>query len=312
VESVALARGVSFTGNGGSANIILPDRARPERGEEPRVQFNTVTANYFATMSIPFVRGRLFNEADRLDTPRVYLINQTMAARFWPNEDPIGKQAQLADDNIPGTIIGVVGDTKHLWLSDKPQPQMYASYSQMPGAFATVAMRTSVEPLSLSNAVRQAFWQVDHDQPMWKLRTMDFLLTRSVGDQRFVLALMLLLAALALTLAAIGLYGVMAYGVAQRAPEIGLRLALGAEPRDVLRMVLRQGMTLALSGLALGALASLWVTRLMEKMLFEVSATDKPIFALIAALLTGVALLACFIPARRATKVDPMIALRNE
>jgi putative ABC transport system permease protein len=312
VESVGLARGVSFTGNGGSVSITLPDRARPERGKEPRTQFNTVTASYFAAMGIPFVRGRLFSDADRLDAPRVYLINQTMATRFWPNEDPIGKQVQLVDDNSPGVIIGIVGDTKHLWLSDQPQPQLYASYSQMPGTFATVAMRTSVEPMSLSNAVRQAFWQVDGDQPMWKLRTMDFLLTRSVGDQRFVLVLMLALSALALTLAAIGLYGVMAYGVAQRTPEIGLRLALGAQPRNVLWMVLGQGMKLALPGLAIGLLAAVWGTRLMEKLLFEVSATDKPMFALIAVLLIFVALLACFIPARRATKVDPMVALRAE
>jgi putative ABC transport system permease protein len=312
VESVALARGVSFTGNGGTANILLPDRARPERGQEPRVQFNTVTANYFATLSIPFVRGRVFSVTDQLNAPRVYLINQTMAARFWPNEDPLGKQVQLTGDNLPGTIIGIVGDTKHLWLSDQPQPQLYASYSQMPGTFATVAMRTSVEPLSLTNAVRQTFWQVDGDQPLWKLRTMDYLLTRSVGDQRFVLLLMLALAALALTLAAIGLYGVMAYGVAQRTAEIGLRLALGAQPRDVLRMVLWQGMTLVLPGLALGLLVAFAGTRLLQQMLFEVSATDKPLFALVAALLLLVALLACWIPARRATKVDPLIALRHE
>jgi len=312
VESVALARGVSFTGNGGSAGIILPDRARPERGKEPRVLFNTVTANYFATLGIPFARGRLFDGTDRLDTPRVYLINQTMAARFWPDEDPVGKQVQLADDDAPGTVIGIVGDTKHLWLSDRPQPQLYASYSQMPGTFATVAARTSVEPLSLTNVVRQAFWQVDSDQPLWKMRTMDFLLARSVGDQRFVLVLMLLLAGLALVLASVGLYGVMAYGVAQRTSEIGLRLALGAQRRHVLRMVLGQGMRLVLPGLALGWLASLWVTGLMRQMLFEVSVTDKPMFALIAVVLTMVALLACWIPARRATQVDPMVALRSE
>jgi len=312
VQSVALARGVSFTGNRGYASVVQPDRERPARGQEPQVLFNTVTPGYFETTGIPFVRGRLFNDTDRGATPLVFLVNQTMAARFWPREDPVGKQVQMAADGATGTVIGIVGDTKHLWLSDQPKPQLYSSYSQMPGTFATVAARTNVEPLTLVNAVRQAVWQADPDQPMWKFRTMDFLLSRSVGDQRFVLVLMLLFAALALVLACIGLYGVMAYSVTQRIPEIGLRLALGAQPRDLLRLVLGQGMRLALLGLALGIIASFWGARLMEKMLFEVNATDKPTFVAIAVLLTMVALLACWIPARRAAKVDPMIALRCE
>jgi putative ABC transport system permease protein len=312
VQSAALARGLSFTGNGGNARVVLSDRERPARGKEPLVQFNTATANYFATLGIPFVRGRLLDERDRGDAPLAFIINQTMAARFWPNTDPIGQQVQLVDGNTTGTIIGIVGDTKHLWLSDPLRPQMYASYSQMPGLFATVALRTSVEPLSLTNAVREAIWQVDRDQPMWKFRTMEFLLDSSVGNQRFVMTLMTLLAALALALAAIGLYGVMAYSMAQRTSEIGLRMALGAQARDVLRMILRQGVKLVLPGLALGFAVAWWATAWLQTMLFEVSPTDKTMFALTAGLLLPAALAACWIPARRATKVDPMIALRCE
>jgi predicted permease len=312
MESVALARGVSFTGNGGGAFITLPDRESPERGKEPGVLFNTVTANYFATMRIPLMRGRPFNEADDFKSPPVYLINQTMAVKFWPNEDPVGKQVYLEDNRTPGTVIGVVGDTKHLWLSDTLQPQMYAAYSQMPGTFATVAARTNVDPMSLSKAVREAFWKVDADQPLWKMRTMDFLLLRSVGDQRFMLVLMSAFAVLALTLASIGLYGVMAYGVTQRTREIGLRMALGARTADVSRMILGQGMTLTLSGLALGALLAFWGTRLMRQLLFEVSATDLTMFGLTAAVLIAIAGAVCWIPARRASRVDPMITLRAD
>jgi putative ABC transport system permease protein len=312
VQSVALARAAPFSFNGGFAGIALPDREQPPQGKEPRAQFNTVTTGYLATLNIPLLRGRMFNEGDRGDTPLVYLINRTMAERFWPNEDPIGKTVNIVEGGSPGTIVGVVGDTKQRFLSDPQQPQMYSCYNQMPGLFATVIARTSVEPLSLTNAAREAIWKIDPDQPLWAIRTVGFLFERTTGDRRFVLALMGTFAALALALSTIGLYGVMSYAVAQRTREIGIRMALGAQTGDIMKVVLKQGMALGMIGLGVGLVMAFVLTKLMITMLFEVKATDPMTFAGVALLLMSVALLACYIPARRATKVDPMIALRSE
>ena len=312
VKSVALVRGLPFSGNGGTTAITLPDREAPPKGHEPAVMFNTATSNYFETMGIPFIEGRLFNYQDKPGTPAVVVINQTMARKFWPNQDPIGKQVVSAEDGTVLTVIGVVGDAKHYWLEETQQPQMYAAYSQQPGYFATVVIRTTVEPLSLSEQVRRALWKVDADQPMWKIRTVEFLVNRSVADRKFLLALMGLFALLALVLTIIGLYGVISYLVNQRTQEIGIRIALGAQMRDILTMVLKQGMFLVFTGVALG-LATAWLsTRLISRLLYQVSATDPMTFAVIAGFLIAVALLACYIPARRATKVDPLVALRYE
>jgi predicted permease len=312
VQSAALIRGLPLTGNSASVPIALPDRETPPRGQEPQVQFNTATPDYFAAMGIPFVQGRLFGDSDRLDTPFVFIINQTMARRFWPGQDPIGKQIKFIGDDTPATVVGVVGDAKHDWLSEEQRPQIYGSYSQSPGLFATVVVRTKVEPLSLSQTVREAVWKVDKDQPVWKVRTVESLMAYNVADKRFLMLLMVVFAALALTITAIGLYGVVNYTVGRRTHEIGIRMALGARAGDVLKLVVSQGMRLALTGVGVGLIASFALTRYIESLLFGVSPTDALTFTSVSALLGGVALLACYIPARRATKVDPLIALRHE
>jgi putative ABC transport system permease protein len=268
--------------------------------------------NYFETIGIPFIKGRLFNNQDQVNTPSVLIINETMARKFWPNQDPLGKQVKFVQDGTTGTVIGVVGDAKHYWLEEESRPQMYAAYSQQPGIFATVVMRTSVEPLSLAETVRQAIWKVDSDQPMWKIRTVEFLVNRSVADRKFLLALMGIFASLALLLTMIGLYGVISYLINQRTQEIGIRMALGAQAGDILRMVLKQGMTLVFAGVALGLGTAWLLTRLISRLLYQVSATDPLTFTSISLLLITVALLACYLPARRATKVDPLVALRYE
>ena len=312
VQSVALVRGLPFSGNGGTTVITLPDREVPPKGREPEVMFNSATPNYFETIGIPFIKGRLFDDHDQPNTPLVVIINQTMAQKFWPNQDPLGKQVKAGQDGTVATVIGVVGDAKHYWLEETQQPQMYGAYSQQPGYFATVVIRTKVEPLSLSEQVRQALWKVDADQPMWKIRTVEFLVNRSVADRKFLLALMGLFASLAMILTMLGLYGVISYLVKQRTQEIGIRLALGAQMRDILQMVLKQGMILVFTGVVLG-LATAWLsTRLISRLLYQVSATDPVTFAAISAFLIVVALLACYLPARRATKVDPLVALRYE
>jgi len=312
VESVSLIRGLPFSGNGGTAAIILLDRELPAKGTEPEVMFNTAMPNYFETMGIPLLRGRTFGNEDQLNSPAALIVNQTMANRFWPNQDPLGKQIKFVEDNSVGTIVGIVGDAKHFLLEEEQRPQLYVAFSQSPGIFATLVMRTSVEPLSLSEQVRQAVWKVDPDQPMWKIRTVEFLVDRSVADRKFLMALMGIFAGLALVLTIVGLYGVITYLVNQRTQEIGIRMALGAQVRQILAMVLKQGMLLVLSGVALGLIASWLLTRLIARLLFQVSATDPIAFIGISMLLVVVALLACYLPARRATRVDPLQALRHE
>jgi putative ABC transport system permease protein len=312
VESAALVRGLPFSGNGQTVRIGLPDRDAPPKGQEPQVLWNTATPGYFDTIGIPFIKGRLFDSRDQLNTPVVFVINQTMAQRFWPDQDPLGKQIKMLADGITGTVIGVVGDARQYYLSEEQQPQVYDCYTQFPGIFATVVVRTNVEPMSLSQSVREAIWKVDKDQPVWKIRSEEFLLSRNVADKRFLMLLMGIFAGLALTITAVGLYGVVSYTVGQRTQEIGIRMALGARAGDILGMILRQGMGMVLIGVAVGLAASLALTRLMASLLYGTSATDPLAFAAIALLLAGVALLACYVPARRATKVDPMIALRYE
>jgi putative ABC transport system permease protein len=312
VQSVSLIRGLPFSGNGGTTSITLPDRELPAKGMEPEVMFNTAMPNYFETIGIPLLRGRSFSNEDQANTPGVVVINKTMADRFWPNQDPLGKQVKFVSDGTVGNIIGVVGDAKHYYIDEDPRPQLYVAYSQNPGIFATLLIRTTVEPLSLAEQVRQAVWKVDPDQPMWKIRTLDFLVTRSMADRKFLMALMGIFASLALILTMIGLYGVISYLVNQRTQEIGIRMALGAQLSDILRMVIKQGMILVLSGVAVGLGASWFLTRLMSRLLFQTSATDLVTFSTIAVLLIVVALLACYLPARRATKVDPLDALRYE
>jgi predicted permease len=312
VESVALVRGLPFSGNGGTVRVIFPDRELPAKGTEPEVMFNTVTANYFETMGIPFLRGRSFSDQDQANAPTAVVVSQTMANRYWPNQDALGKQVKFVADDSTGTVVGIVGDTKQYWIEEQQRPQVYVPYSQNPGIFATVVMRTSVEPLSLAEQVRQAIWKVDRDQPMWKIRTVGSLVDRSVANRKFLMALMGIFAAIALLLTTIGLYGVISYLVNQRTQEIGIRMAVGAQVGHILRMVLKQGMFYVAVGVALGLVASWLLTRLIETLLFQVSATDPLTFVAISALLVIVALVACYLPARRATKVDPLVALRYE
>jgi len=274
--------------------------------------FNSATSNYFETMGIPFIKGRQFGNEDRPDTPPVVIINQTMAQRFWPNQDPIGKQIKSVEDGTTLTIVGLVGDAKHYWLEETQRPQMYGAYTQQPGYFATVVIRTTVEPLSLTEPVRQALWKVDADQPMWKIRTVEFLVNRSVADRKFLLALMGIFASLALVLTMIGLYGVIAYAVSRRSREIGIRMALGATSRTVLGMVLTEGLLMAAIGIAIGSAAALWLSTLVAGLLFGVTPTDPTSFVVAGAGLLALTLLASYIPARRAARIEPMGALRTE
>ncbi|HXU07852.1 MAG TPA: FtsX-like permease family protein, partial [Blastocatellia bacterium] len=317
VTSAAVVLALPYSGNGGSMSFVPLDRAEPAKGDEPTAQRNSADAFYFSTMQIPLLSGRVFTEQDQAGAPQVVVINQTMSRRYWPEDDPIGKRIRisgtgLTDSDITATIVGVVGDVKHGSLDERSTPQIYLSFAQNPFIFATLVVRTQPEPMSMAGAVRSAVWSVDKDQPVWKVRTVEFLINRDLGPRRFMMALLAGFAALALLLAAIGIYSVISYSVTQRTHEIGVRMALGAKSGDVLRLVIGQGMILILIGIGTGLVAAFGLTRLMAGLLFGVTVTDPVTFAAISALLTIVALGACFVPARRATKVDPMIALRYE
>ena len=292
---------------------LAPGQTRPLAEEM------TISPDYFTALGVPLLRGRFFTDAEKAGAPEVLIINEAMARRFFPNEDPVGKRLQTGDPNPNKpweTIVGVVGNVKYTGLKAEESPTLYAPYTTPDWVSWSRSMylvvRTADEPLGLSSALRQQVRALDPNLPVVKLKTMEQVIHESVTEPRFRTSLLGLFATVALLLATIGIYGVISYAVTERMHELGIRMALGAQPGDVLRLVIGQGMKLALGGVAIGLAASFALTRLMKTLLFGVSATDPLTFAVIAVLLTGVALLACWIPARRATQVDPMIALRTE
>jgi putative ABC transport system permease protein len=278
---------------------------------------NTWASNdYFRAMGIPLKKGRVFNDEDRVDTPPVVVINETMARRFWPGQEAVGKRIRWGGWNWPGwlTIVGVVADVKLSSLEAEAPPTVYMPIFQIPRIRrdALFIARTVGDPASLGAALRREIGAVDAELPVYDIRTMNQVIAGSVAQRRFTMWLLTIFAVSALLLAALGLYGILSNAVTQRRQEIGIRMALGARRGDVLRMIIGQGLKLALVGMGIGLICSFALTRLMKRLLFEVTATDPLTFAVIALLLTAVALVACWIPARRATKVDPMIALRCE
>jgi len=308
---------------GGVRPFTVEGSPRQEPGKAPTVQYRMVSPDYFRTMKIPLIRGRDFTKQDEAQAAGVVIINQAFQRRYFPDEDPVGKRITLGgyDDQL-GEIVGVVGDVRHWWAGTEAEPEMYWAYSQAWLARSptlsrlrrslTLALRTDGDPQSLIRDVRREVIALDKALPVSGVRTMEERMGASLAGKRFNTLLLSLFAALALILAVVGLYGVISYTVAERTRDIGVRMALGAQTGDVLRLVIGRGMTLTLAGVGIGLLASFALTRLMKDMLFEVGPTDPLTFVAIAVLLTAAALTACYIPARRATKVDPMVALRCE
>jgi putative ABC transport system permease protein len=309
------------------SNALPPDRTefsdtfgiegRPVLpGQLPQIAYVIrVSPDYFRALGVALRRGRFFTEADTAEAPRVALINETLRRRFFPGEDPIGKRINTGNDQRPiwNEIVGVVGDVKYNGLADEIQPAYYQPLAQAQSSAVALILKTEADdPLGLTAAACDVVRSVDSELPFAYVGTIEQFLAMARAQLRFRTTLIALLAALALILACIGVYGVISYSVANRTHEIGLRMALGAQTRDVLRLVLRQGLNLTLAGVIGGLLASLALTRLMKNMLFNVSATDPMTFIVISLLLIAVAVVACWIPARRATKVDPMVALRCE
>ncbi len=316
VQAADAVQDLPLRANATSFPIQIEGRPISQAAERPMAVHRTVSEDYFRTIGIPLLKGRAFTPQDNLNVPPVIVINQTMVRRFWPTEDPLGRQLRFGEPGDPiYTIVGVVGDIKHMGLDAEEGAVIYQPHAQKRFAWLrwmTLVVRTNTEPLQLAAAVRSRVQEVDKEQPVYEIATMDDLLARSVAQPRFALVLLGFFAGLALVLAGIGIYGVMSYAVAQRTHEIGVRIALGAQARDVLQLVVGHGMKLAMIGVGFGLLGALALTRLMKTLLFGVSPTDPTTFALIALLILGVALLACYLPARRVTRADPMIALRYD
>ena len=282
----------------------------------PEIDFRRASTGYFQTMGIPLLAGRLVTEQDVTNNTGSVLINEAMARRFWPGEDPIGKRISTATSSGQQTqwqtIVGVVGSVRHLGLDVEPRPEIYYHTNTSPPFGPVVVLRTTGDPQRLISLARAKVRELDRDVPISNVNTMEQLVAQSVAQRRFGMFLVGIFAALALVLAMIGIYGVVSYSVAQRTNEIGVRMALGASATDVLKMVLKNGMTLALIGVGLGLAGAFAATRLMASLLFEVKPTDVATFAIVSVGLILVALLACYLPARRAMKVDPLVALRYE
>ena len=331
VQSSAVTSSLPLSGGSSGKLFTRADRPAPTSIETiPLIQYREISPGYFQTMAIPLETGRFFDERDTLDAPTVAIVNDTLARRFFPDEDPLGKIVLpgVPEEMVPPgllppgfrfprlKIVGVVGDVRHDGPIEPVRPEVYVPHAQG-GVFETsnvmsLAVRTSGNPLGLAAAIRGQVAQIDRDQPVANITTMEETLAGSLVRPRFSALLLGIFASIALLLAVVGLYGVMSYAVAERSHEIGIRVAMGAQSSDVLKMVVKQGLLMTVTGVSIGLGVALVLTRLMTSLLYEVSATDPLTFAIIPLLLIGVALGACFIPALRATKVDPMVALRYE
>jgi putative ABC transport system permease protein len=327
VVAVGLGSSLPFGGTNADTSFFIDGRPPLNPRDMPHTHPRTISPDYFRAMGIRMVEGRAFTEQDHAQAPRVTVINETMARRFWPNQTALGKRVALDLEVIkyfpdrppqldPASgmreIVGVVRDVRHEGLETEPKPEMYIPDRQRPERQMNLVISAAVEPASLTAAVRDAVAAIDPDQPVADVKPMSHMLADSVAKPRFNYLLLNVFAVVALILTITGVYGMMSYAVAARTREIGVRLALGAQGRDVLKLVIGQGMKPAIAGVALGLAGAYALTRVMATLLFNVSATDPTIFIGMAAMLATVALVACYLPARRATKVDPVIALRNE
>ena len=312
VESVAAARHLPLSGDNMNYAFDIESRPFPE-GRSPGADCRFVTPDYFKLMGVQLLKGRVFAEGDGPDAPPVLLINETLAKQHFLNEDPIGQRLVLGINSFSGSIVGVVRDVKHVALDAETKPEIYVNYAQGPyWTDMNLLVHTSGDPIAVAASVRGQISAIDRQVPVTGIRTMESILSESVAQQRFRSTLLVVFGLTALLLAAVGIYGVMSYAVTQRTKEIGIRIALGAQLNNVRRLVISNGMTLAIVGITVGLAAAFALTRFLSSLVFEVSSTDPLTFTVIAVSLALIALLACYIPARRATRIDPLVALRDE
>ncbi|HYP25258.1 MAG TPA: ABC transporter permease [Blastocatellia bacterium] len=323
VQSVSAVNHLPLAGDVWGTDLAIEGRPVPAPGEQINSTFRVCRPGYFATMGIPLIAGRDFTDRDTNDAPGAVVINETLARTHWPGEDPLGKRITLADPRRDPkwlTVVGVVKDVKQREWAAEPKNELYLPFQQVRSYFEgtapfssymTLIVRTSTDPLALSDAARDAVWSIDRNLPVSSMASLDQVVSDAVWQERFNLLLIGAFAALAMILAAVGIYGVLSFSVTQRTQEIGIRMAMGAQRSDVLRLVIGQGMTLTLIGVAVGLAGAFALTRWLSSLLYGVSATDPLTFAGISLLFGAVALLASYIPARKAMNVDPMVALRR-
>ncbi len=313
VEAAAVVSNLPLGGNKDMYGFHIEEKPLANPEEAPSVERYVVSPGYLRAMRIPLLAGREFNDHDAPNAPPVVLISVSTAESIWPGEDPIGKRVRMGGMEGPlRTIVGITGNVSHYALDTPPDLQAYVPEAQWTNSDLQLVVRSPIDPKALMEAVRNEIWAVDKDLPIYSVATMEQLVSASVAQRRFIVILLALMAGLAATLAALGIYSLMSYSVTQRTQELGIRMALGAQSNDVLRLVVGQGILLAMAGIGVGLVASVALTRVMSSMLFGIGATDPLTFTVISLAVAGVALGASFVPARRATKVDPMVALRCE
>ncbi len=312
VQSAGAVSNLPLSGGGTDSNFAVEGQPPAEPDHRPVGWYSSVTPGYFRALGIRLLSGREFTEADTADAPKAVVISETMARRYFPGDEPLGKRLVFGGGKDLREIVGVISDVKFFGLSLDARPSMYFPQAQTPARGMSLVVRTQGDPLALASAIRGQVSALDRDLAVSSVMTMEQLVSTSLSEPRFTLLLLAAFASVAMLLSAIGVYGVVSYSVTQRSHEIGVRIALGAKARDVLKLVVGQGMSLVFGGVGLGLMAAFAISRLMESLLFGVSATDTTTFALTALLLAAVALGACVVPARRAAKVDPMESLRCE
>jgi putative ABC transport system permease protein len=314
VEAAGAINTLPFAGPHSGTTVEVEGQPKLPPGQELGTGVCVTDANYFQAMQIPLKRGRLFTEQEANEMRHVVVVNETFARKNLPGQDPLGKRVTIVmkNENVPSEIVGVVGDTKHLGLDTETEEMAYWPQPELVYPYMTLVIRTRDEATNIAPAARNVIRNLDPEQPVGEVSTMEGLLARSIAQSRFNAVLLAVFSLVALVMAAVGIYGVMSYSVQQRTHEIGLRMALGAQQSDVLRLVVKQGIILGLIGVVAGLIAAFGLTRLIVSLLFEVPATDTRTFAAVAGGLFLITLIACYIPARRATKVDPLVALRYE
>jgi predicted permease len=291
--------------------------AKPPMKEEPRAAVRIITPGYFRTVQIPLLQGRYFTASDNLNAPGVVIISEAAAKKYWPNENPINQRLKIDISLVdlksePRLIVGVVGNVRSDALSEPPIPELYIPHAQHPVDAMTFVVSTATDPDSYVPSIRKEVQNMDPELPIWETRSLDEIVGMSVAQRRFTMLLISIFAGVALILGAVGIYGVISYTASMRTREIGLRMAIGAQEGDVLRLFLREGMLLTITGIVIGTVGSMALSRVLSSMLFEISPTDPITIGIVAFVLTMIALLACYFPAHRASKIDPVQALHYE